>query len=232
MSQAEYKQGAVRWIVRTLVFAIIMGVALFWTAKNLWWGAGWGYIGLFVLSRLITLGVLYRRSPDLLVERADTQEGTKGWDRLLSGLVALYGPLSIWIVAGLDQRNGWTENVGVTPRIIGLAVVLLGIYLSNWALVANRFFSGTVRIQAERGHAVVSDGPYRLVRHPGYLGAALYDLGTPLFLASWWTFIPAGITVLFLLLRTALEDKTLQAELPGYDTYAHKTRYRLIPGIW
>jgi protein-S-isoprenylcysteine O-methyltransferase Ste14 len=111
-------------------------------------------------------------------------------------------------------------------------VLLLGYSFSSSAIVENRFFSGTVRIQSERGHHVVSTGPYRFVRHPGYAGALWGYLVIPLLLDSAWTFIPAVLLVGVLILRTALEDKTLQEELPGYKEFAQKTRYRLVPGLW
>jgi len=99
-------------------------------------------------------------------------------------------------------------------------------------MLANRFFSGVVRIQNERGHSVVSDGPYRWVRHPGYAGGFIGDLALPLLLGSAWAFIPAALTAGAVVLRTALEDRTLQAELPGYREYAQRTRFRLLPGVW
>ena len=99
-------------------------------------------------------------------------------------------------------------------------------------MASNAFFATTVRIREERGHSVVNQGPYRMVRHPGYLGSVIYTLFSPLVLNSFWTFIPALFTVCLLIMRTSLEDRTLQGELPGYSEYARKTRYRLLPGIW
>ncbi len=101
-----------------------------------------------------------------------------------------------------------------------------------WAMASNPFFATTVRIQEERGHAVVNQGPYQFVRHPGYFGSVIYTLTSPLVLNSFWAFIPATLTVILLIIRTGLEDRTLQGELPGYSAYATTTRYRLFPGIW
>jgi len=115
---------------------------------------------------------------------------------------------------------------------IALIVMLLGYLLGSWALIENRFFSGVVRIQTDRGHRVVSTGPYRLIRHPGYAGALWAYLAIPLLLDSAWAFIPALLLVGVLVLRTALEDRTLQEELPGYKEFARKTRFRLIPWVW
>src|SRR5690606_20214485 len=134
--------------------------------------------------------------------------------------------------AGLDKLLGWTFPFSLQVKIIALAAILLGYGLGTWALVENRFFSGVVRIQTDRGHHVVTTGPYRFIRHPGYAGALLSYLCMPILFDSLWAWIPTLLLVVVLFIRTALEDKTLQTELPGYKEYAQKTRYRLIPGIW
>ena len=117
-------------------------------------------------------------------------------------------------------------------HLAGLVISLLGFGVFLWAMAANAFFAEGVRIQEERGHTVATGGPYRLVRHPGYVGAILSMGATPFLLGSWWALVPAGLGVGGYLLRTALEDRTLQEELPGYREYTHQTRYRLLPGIW
>jgi len=109
---------------------------------------------------------------------------------------------------------------------------MLGIVVLVWAMAANKFFSATVRIQEERGHTVATGGPYRYVRHPGYVGWLMLTLATPVVLGSRWALVPAGITVILTILRTALEDRTLHSELEGYREYAERVRYRLLPGIW
>jgi len=111
-------------------------------------------------------------------------------------------------------------------------VFLLGCAMEFWAMSANRFFSTNVRMQTDRGHVVCSTGPYRHIRHPGYAGIILYTLASPVFLGSWWAYLPALAGVVGFILRTALEDRTLQLKLPGYKEYAQKTRYRLLPGVW
>ena len=136
------------------------------------------------------------------------------------------------IIAGLDYRFGWSAPIPLAISLAALLVGLLGFAFSTWALVENRFFSAVVRIQTDRGHSVCSTGPYRFVRHPGYAGGILFYLMTPLILSSWWAFIPALLTTIFTIIRTHLEDKTLQAELDGYEAYARQTRYRLLPGVW
>ncbi len=116
--------------------------------------------------------------------------------------------------------------------MVGLALLLAGYALASYALIENAYFSGMVRIQTDRGHQVVSSGPYRWVRHPGYTGALLAYLGTPLLLDSIWALLPAVFLTVALIIRTRLEDQTLQAELDGYRDYAQRVRYRLLPPVW
>jgi protein-S-isoprenylcysteine O-methyltransferase Ste14 len=137
-----------------------------------------------------------------------------------------------YIVAGLDQRYGWTSGFPLAAQIMALILCVLGYALFVWATASNTFFSQIVRIQFERGHSVATSGPYRYVRHPAYVGAILFELAVPILLASWWACIASGLNVLLLILRTALEDRTLQVELAGYVDYARQVRYRLLPGIW
>jgi protein-S-isoprenylcysteine O-methyltransferase Ste14 len=135
-------------------------------------------------------------------------------------------------IAGLDERFSWSPDLPDYIQIIALAVIFLGSMFGTWAMLANRFFSSHVRIQTDRGHNVVSSGPYRILRHPGYAGAVLGWVAAPVFFSSIWVVIPAVFAIAAGILRTSLEDQTLQEELPGYKEYASKVRYRLVPGIW
>jgi protein-S-isoprenylcysteine O-methyltransferase Ste14 len=174
-----------------------------------------------------------KRNPDIIAERARSMqlENAKPWDKVIAPLLSL-GVMLALIVAGLDALYSWTPPFSLTAKVIALLVILLGYALGSWALIENRFFSGVVRIQTDRGHYVVDTGPYQFVRHPGYSGAVWTYLLTPVFLNSLWSFIPIVLTLIVLVIRTALEDKTLQEELPGYKEYTRHTRYRLLPGIW
>jgi protein-S-isoprenylcysteine O-methyltransferase Ste14 len=140
--------------------------------------------------------------------------------------------LGVLLVAGLDERLGWSPEISLGVQVGGLAVVALGCLLSGWAMLVNRFFSAVVRIQSDRGHSVVSTGPYRLVRHPAYVGGMVVYLATGPALVSLWALVPGLLVTILLAVRTALEDRTLRGELPGYEEYASRVRYRLIPGIW
>jgi len=197
-----------------------------------WWEA-WVYAIMSSLTFIISRVLAARRHPDLIAERARFLEakGTKPWDKILAPLLGL-GSIVILVAAGLDRYYSWSSEFSLEAKLIALAALLLGYIFSSSAIVENRFFSGTVRIQSERSHRVVSTGSYRFVRHPGYAGALWAYLFTPLLLDSAWAFIPAFLLMGILILRTSLEDRTLQAELPGYAEYAQRTRYRLFPGIW
>ena len=175
--------------------------------------------------------VILRFSPDLLAERLGPRKGAKPWDTAIMSILGLT-QLVRYIVAGLDQRYGWTGNFPLVAQIAALIICVLGYALFVWATASNSFFSQIVRIQPERDHTVVTGGPYRYVRHPAYFGAILYELAVPILLASWWALIASGLCSILLILRTSLEDRTLQAELTGYVEYARQTRYRLLPGIW
>ena len=225
-----------RVVLRLIIFVLLLPAVLFISAGRWDWGMGWVFVGLFIFTTVGSRVLVLRQDPELAAERARStekgREGVKDWDDLLSPLVALYGPLVIWIVAGLDERYGWSPQISLWVQGVAIIVAVLGSALATWAMLSNTFFSGTVRIQEERGHTVVSGGPYRYVRHPGYLAGILFDVATPLILGSLWALVPAGLTVCAFVVRTALEDRTLQEELDGYREYAQRVRYRLLPGVW
>ncbi len=222
-----------QWLRMILVYLFIP-LLLFLCAGDLRWGQGW------VLSLLIfTEGITGRfwaekRHPGLMAERLEklSRADIKPWDRILAPLVAVSISFPLVIIAGLDHRFSWSAAFPLWLNILGLLLVAAGYGLGVLALVENRFFSGVVRIQAERGHTVCDTGPYRLMRHPGYAGNILPLAGIALGLSSWWTFIPAFVALVIVVIRTALEDRTLQAELPGYKEYTGRVRYRLLPGVW
>jgi protein-S-isoprenylcysteine O-methyltransferase Ste14 len=164
-------------------------------------------------------------------ERFAPPRQAKGWDRFLLSLLRLL-ELARYILAGLDQRYGWTDGFSLQAQLVALLVCLLCTALFAWAMASNPFFSQVVRIQTDRGHTVSTGGPYRYVRHPSYAAMVLFELALSTLLASWWAVIVGGLCSILFILRTALEDRTLQAGLPGYADYAQRVRYRLAPGIW
>ncbi len=171
------------------------------------------------------------RDSELQAERRNAKAG-KSWDKPIVFIVVLLGPVATWITAGLDTRFHWSEAMGSVAVAAGVIVGALAAALIAWAMRTNRFFSAVVRIQKDRGHIVVSSGPYSFVRHPGYTGMSAFTLVTPLILDSLWAFVPAVATVAVTVLRTALEDRTLRNELDGYADYARRVKYKLVPGIW
>jgi protein-S-isoprenylcysteine O-methyltransferase Ste14 len=213
---------------------LLYPAVLFLAAGTVRWSWGWAYYAILTLCQITSRALILRRNPELLAERASyrAKKDAKQWDQTLMRAVALYGPLICWIVAGLDHRWSWSPEVGPGLRWIALIVVFSGTAFAAWAMVVNRFFAAVVRIQHDRDHQVVSDGPYRIVRHPGYAGGVYGWLTMPLMLGSLWAYVPALLTVCALVVRTALEDRTLVEELPGYREYTQRTRYRLLPGVW
>jgi len=225
--------GVRNWI-RFAGLVILGPVILFATAGTLRWWQGWVAAGIVLLGTGLSRAVVALVHPDLLAERARSLDAgnVKPWDRVIMPVIALFLPLVLWAVAGLDRRFGWSPDFALWVEIGGMALVLVSLVGGTWAMVVNRFFSGTVRIQTEREHSVISDGPYRIVRHPGYASAVFSYPGVSLLLGSLWALIPSAVIAILLVVRTGLEDRTLQEELPGYREYAARTRFRLIPGIW
>ncbi len=202
------------------------------------WDLGWWQAWVFSLL-IFTAGIGGRiwaelRHPGLTAERQSVEsiQGAKAWDKVLAPLMAISISFPLVIVAGLDHRYQWSPVIPLWINIIGFILVAMGYTLAVWALAENRFFSSVVRIQTDRGHVVCDTGPYRIMRHPGYAGNILPLLGIVLALGSLWTVIPAVVALVIAIVRTALEDRALQEELPGYREYAQRVRYRLLPGIY
>lgn len=228
--------------LRTITPRVILGVLFFIVLVPFlpllisrqwdWWEA-WVYAILYILTFAVSRVLAARKHPDIVAERARfmQHENTQIWDQRLIPLLGLIGIL-VMAVCGLDELLGWSPGFSLAAKIIALVIILAGDVLGTYALMENRYFSGTVRLQAERGQRVVSSGPYQWIRHPGYAGALLAYLATPIFLDSIWAYLPTFLLIALFVLRTALEDRFLQDELAGYRDYAKRVRYRLIPGVW
>lgn len=221
----------VRYAVREAMGLLLMGVALFWSAGRLDWWPAWAVLAVMLAWIVATAVVILHFNPDLLAERLGPRKGAMPWDMAIMSLLGLI-QLARYIIAGLDQRYGWTGGFPFAVQIAALILCSLGYALFVWATASNAYFSQIVRIQTERGHAVASGGPYRYVRHPGYFGSIVFELAVPFLLASWWSLIPGLISTALLILRTALEDRTLQSGLAGYPEYSSQVRHRLLPGVW
>ncbi|MGB2965279.1 MAG: isoprenylcysteine carboxylmethyltransferase family protein [Anaerolineales bacterium] len=234
---SNLKNSVIPWklIIRFIFTTVFMLAILFLAAGTLDWWEAWAYAAMTMLILLSSRAIMIMKNPDLALERgasADQKEGVKPWDKILMPLTALYLPLISWVVAGLDERFGWSPDLPDSIQIVALAVIILGSWFGTWAMITNRFFSSHVRIQTDRGHTVINTGPYRIIRHPGYAGGVLSWLAAPVFFSSWWLIIPTVLAIILSILRTYLEDQTLLKELPGYKEYASEVPFRLIPGIW
>ena len=208
---------------------VIVGL-VFVLARRLGWTLGWIYVGIVVATLAINLACLLRWNPKLIRRRMRLGKFTKTWDKVWAVLFGLV-MIAIYVVAVIEARDGVSSAPGAA-WLLGLAIFVPGWALVTWSMVVNPFFEKTVRIQTDHGHRVIETGPYAYVRHPGYVGFAGWMLSTPLLLASAWAFVPALIAVIGFVIRTALEDRMLHAELPGYTEYAARIRFRLIPGVW
>ena len=219
-----------RRFVPVLFSIAITSVCLFGSAGRLDWSNAWVLVGLNFAASIAAMALLWRNT-ELLAERSNLKAG-KSWDKAIVPIVVLLGPAATWITAGLDTRFHWSPGMPPSAFIAGVVVAVLAAVVIAWAMRSNRFFSSVVRIQKDRGHVVVTRGPYRFVRHPGYIGISAFTLATPLILNSRRAFIPALATAAVTVLRTALEDRTLHDELAGYADYARRVKYRLVPAIW
>ena len=232
LEKTDVKRGATRWLIREIIGSLFTAAILFGVSGRLDWVMGWALVGVYAIWTAATAVILLPTHPEMLAERSGPKVGTKKWDMVILSIVGV-AELAKYVVAGLDVRRGWSPQFPLALQIAGVVVAVLAYdFILVWAMAANAFFSQTVRIQEERGHAVATGGPYRYVRHPGYVGSILFQIATPFILSSVWTFIPAGLITLLTIVRTALEDKTLLEELDGYQEYAARVRYRLLPGVW
>lgn len=208
-----------------------MAVALCWSAGRLDWWPAWAAIAVWLVWFTSMILVMIRFQPDLMAERISPPQGAKSWDRALLTTLRLT-QLARYILTGLDVRNGWTHGISLAAQITGIGLCLLCTALFVWAMASNSFFSAIVRIQSERGHAVAVNGPYRFIRHPGYAAMFVFELAISTLLGSWWAILAGGVCAVLMVIRTALEDRTLRNELDGYAEYAGRVRYRLLPGVW
>ncbi len=207
------------------------GVAMFWSSGQIDWWAAWAALGVWVVWFAVVDIVIFRVNTGLLAERLSPPKDAKDWDRAILSILRLI-ELARYILAGLDQRYEWTKGFPLTAQLIALAVCFMSTAVFAWSMAANPFFSQVVRIQSDRGHTVVTGGPYRYVRHPSYISTVLFELAISTLLASWWAILLSVVCVVIFIIRTRLEDRTLQVELDGYAEYSRQVRYRLVPGIW
>jgi protein-S-isoprenylcysteine O-methyltransferase Ste14 len=222
-----------RLVKQSVVWAAFMVALLFIPAGTLAWPAGWIFLVEFGLAGFLMTRWMLRHNPELLAERMRPliQREQKTWDKvLLSALIVLW--CAWFIMMGLDAvRFGWSQ-VPLWLQVLGALAILVSMHIIFLTVQANTFAAPVVKIQKERGHKVVSNGPYAIVRHPMYAGALLLIIGTPLLLGSWLGLATLPLIVVLLGTRAVMEERTLARELDGYTEYAARVRYRLIPRVW
>jgi protein-S-isoprenylcysteine O-methyltransferase Ste14 len=209
----------------------VWGGLLFWAAGTLSWTRGWVQVGLWIVTGATNLVILLWTNPDVIAARMKRQQTFAKFEKVM---LPLFVPavLAIPVVAGLDAaRYAWTL-LPLWAMWPGVIVHVAGDAFMLWAMIVNPYLEGEVRIQTERGHRVITTGPYAIVRHPMYVGLILLLAGIPLLLGSSWVLLPVGVVVLLLVIRMVFEERLLRKELPGYEAFMLRTPHRLIPGVW
>jgi protein-S-isoprenylcysteine O-methyltransferase Ste14 len=220
-----------RYLLRQITFVTFAVGLMFLLAGRLDWLGGWLVTAIQVGSLAAQWLIVGRRHPDLLLERSGLGEDVERGDIPLAVGMA-YGPFVAMLIAGLEVRLQGLPEAALLVTIAGVALAVAGIAVTVSAMLANRYFGPVVRIQSDRGHEVATDGPYAVVRHPGYVGAILFYVGLPAVLGSWWSVPIMALLIAITVVRTAREDRYLCAHLTGYVGYADRVRWRLVPRIW
>ncbi len=227
-ARARLNHNGARLFLGIAIYTIVQATVLFLSAGTWRWPAAWAYLSVYVVCYTAGLTWVAMVNPAVINERGRRAYNVEAFDRRFHRLMPLliFGGL---FLGGLDFRFGWS----VMPpalHVAGLALVVVALGLAVWVLATNAYAARVVRLQD--GQRVISDGPYRLVRHPMYSGTVLAWVGSALALGSWWMLIPAAAGITLFVWRTRHEDATLQEKLPGYAEYARQTRYRLLPKVW
>ena len=220
-------------VIKTLIWIAFMAALLFVPAGTIWWPQAWVFLVELAVSGLLISGWLYVHDPALLAQRmaSPVQHEHPAWDRIFMICVLLF--FCAWLaVMGLDAVRFRASRVPVWAQVVGALAILVSQYVFWLVFRANSYAAPVVKVQTDRGHAIATTGPYALVRHPMYAGAILLLIGIPLLLGSWYGLVLAPVLVVGFALRAVLEERTLQAQLPGYADYAARVRYRFIPLIW
>jgi protein-S-isoprenylcysteine O-methyltransferase Ste14 len=220
-----------RYLLRQITFVAFSVALMFLLAGRLDWLGGWLMAAIQVGSLAAQWLIVGRRYPELLLERSGLGENVERSDIPLAVVMA-YGPFAAMLVAGLEVRLQGLPEAAVVAAIAGVALSVTGIAVTVSAMLVNRFFGPVVRIQSDRGHEVATEGLYAVVRHPGYVGAILFYVGLPAVLGSWWSVPIMALVIGITVVRTAREDRYLRAHLNGYDDYADRVRWRLLPHVW
>jgi protein-S-isoprenylcysteine O-methyltransferase Ste14 len=229
--KSTLKAGINARITQILIMFVLLWLELFLGSGHFNWKAGWVFMGISLLNLAVNAVFMFSRSPQTIAERGKPGEA-KSWDKLIAGIWFLEQYLLLPLVAAFDVRFGWSAQYSNLWQGLGAVGYAAGLGLTSWAMISNAYFSTAARIQADRGQQVCRTGPYRYVRHPGYVGFFIQALCVPILLGSLWALLLAVPAVILMVLRTTLEDRMLQEELEGYKEYAQDVKYRLFPGVW
>jgi protein-S-isoprenylcysteine O-methyltransferase Ste14 len=234
MKEQRLNRHGYKVVTGTFLGPFIQAALIFWIASDVQLPRVWLYVIISLVGMFGGIALVAKVNPELVNHRGQwkKKKDTKKWDKVI---VPLYGIFAFYVtalIAGLDIGKYQWSVLGSGWIIPGVVLHIIGSVLIHWAMITNKHFETTVRIQQDRGHTTITSGPYKYVRHPGYVGAIPWAITMPLIIGSGYAMIPGVIASILLVVRTALEDKTLQKELAGYSEYAKKVRYRLVPGVW
>jgi protein-S-isoprenylcysteine O-methyltransferase Ste14 len=231
LTAREVWRALLKRIVAVFAVILVMDLLLFIPAGRLDWPAAWILSLLYGVFLLVYAVWGTLKAPDLLKERSRVADNVKVWDKVVMVVYTVL-LLATLVLAGLDAGRFLWSHTPLAVQVLGLVGIVLAGGLVFWTILTNAYLGRMVRIQQDREHQVVTGGPYRYVRHPMYVGIILLFPCMALFLGTWWALVPATLIGVLMVIRTTLEDRTLQAELPGYAEYAQQVGYRLLPGVW
>jgi protein-S-isoprenylcysteine O-methyltransferase Ste14 len=226
------KKAGIQYVLRYSISVLLQMGIFFLAAGRMDIERAWIYFGVLIVNTIFAIVTLIRCNPELLEERLIKRQNTKKWDKVLLPIYVITGVFMVPLIMGLDVGRFRLSSLPFYYIYISGLFFVFSLFFGLWAMVVNRHFEVTVRIQEERHHGVISSGPYGVVRHPGYVAGIIAAIAAPLMVGSLYALIPGGIAAVILIIRTLLEDNTLKKELTGYADYALKVRFRLFPGIW
>lgn len=227
------RRSVIKQIIVSCLMLLVQIIIFFISAGHINIPRAWMFFGVTFVYLLVSVAVLYKFNPELIEQRLKIKRiGSKSWDEVLMRVNNIMVMCVLPAIAGLDIGRFRWPSLSIHFTVVGFALYVISSVLINWAMIVNPYFEATVRIQKDRYHQVITTGPYKIVRHPGYLAGILWTLSIPLIVGSVFAFVPAGIYTFLTIIRTLLEDKTLRNELNGYSEYAKRVRYRLLPWIW